>query len=163
IEDKIAKAPKDPGILLLGSITYAGVGDAKKQEELLKRIVEIDPTNLSAFANLAAMYVQQGRLEEAKAEYRKVPERQPGSVAAPTMIGMSLEAQGKFIDAERAYEKVVQDHPKSPIAANNLAWLYAEHEGNLDVALTLVQKARPDLPKSADIDDTEGWIYYKKD
>src|SRR5205085_5450280 len=77
--------------------------------------------------------------------------------------GMILELQGKYIEAERVYEKILADHAKAPLAANNLGWLYSEHEGNLDVALTLVQKARPDLPKSAEVDDTEGWIYYKKD
>jgi tetratricopeptide (TPR) repeat protein len=43
-----------------------------------------------------------------------------------------------------------------------LAWNYAEHGGNLDVALGLAQKAREANPGDPDIADTLGWIYFKK-
>jgi Tfp pilus assembly protein PilF len=48
------------------------------------------------------------------------------------------------------------------VAANNLAFLYAEEGGNLDVALQLAQTAKQHLPNSAEVDDTLGWVYYKK-
>ena len=126
-------------------------------------MIEIDPTSLPAFASLASLYMRQGRLEEAKAEYLKIGGQQPSSVTAPTMIAILTEAQGKIVDAERAYERVLAQHSAAPVAANNLAWLYAEHEGNLDVALDLAQKAKQLMPRSADVDDTLGWVYYKKD
>ena len=47
-------------------------------------------------------------------------------------------------------------------AANNLAWNYAEHGGNLDVALSLAQQAKEQLPDDPNVSDTLGWIYYKK-
>ena len=40
--------------------------------------------------------------------------------------------------------------------------LYAEGGGNLDVALQLAQSAKAQLPASASVDDTLGWIYIKK-
>ena len=49
------------------------------------------------------------------------------------------------------------------MAANNLAWIDANTEGaNLDVALQLAQTAKAQLPNQHEIDDTLGWIYYKK-
>ena len=53
-------------------------------------------------------------------------------------------------------------NPDVAAAANNLAWNYAEHGGNLDVALTLAQKAKEASPDDPRIADTLGWIYYKK-
>ena len=48
------------------------------------------------------------------------------------------------------------------VAANNLAWLSAEHDGNLDVALQLAQTAKSQLPDSPQVNDTLGWVYYKR-
>ncbi len=49
------------------------------------------------------------------------------------------------------------------MAANNLAWLYAEEGERLDDALRLAQSAAARLPNNAEIQDTIGWIYYKKE
>ena len=49
-----------------------------------------------------------------------------------------------------------------PVAANNLAWMYAETGENLDVALELAQRAARRLPDHPAVHDTLGWIYYKK-
>ena len=51
---------------------------------------------------------------------------------------------------------------RSAVAANNLAWIYAEEGGNLDRALQLAQTAKAALPKSHEVNDTLGWIYVKK-
>ena len=48
------------------------------------------------------------------------------------------------------------------IAANNLAWLYADAGDNLDTALTLIQTAMAQAPDRAELIDTLGWVYYKK-
>ena len=51
----------------------------------------------------------------------------------------------------------------APVAANNLAFIYAEQGTNLDVALQLATSAKQRLPNDSNVDDTIGWIYYKKD
>jgi Flp pilus assembly protein TadD len=40
--------------------------------------------------------------------------------------------------------------------------MYVENGGNLDVALQLAQTAKRKLPDSAEVNDTLGFIYYKK-
>ena len=50
----------------------------------------------------------------------------------------------------------------APVAANNLAFIYAEEGTNLDVALQLANSAKQRLPEESSVDDTIGWIYYKK-
>ena len=50
----------------------------------------------------------------------------------------------------------------APVAANNLAYIYAEEGGNLDVALQLAQTAKQKLPDMPEVNDTVGWVYYKK-
>ena len=53
--------------------------------------------------------------------------------------------------------------PRAAVAANNLAWIYAQDGGNLDIALQLAQTAKSQLPDQPEFNDTLGWIYYKKD
>jgi tetratricopeptide (TPR) repeat protein len=45
---------------------------------------------------------------------------------------------------------------------NNLAWLYANHAGNLDVALKLAEEAKEAAPDNPTVTDTLAWIYVKK-
>ena len=54
-----------------------------------------------------------------------------------------------------------RDRSARAVAANNLAWLYAETE-QFDVALQLAQTAKREMPRMVQTDDTIGWIYYKK-
>jgi Flp pilus assembly protein TadD len=74
-----------------------------------------------------------------------------------------FEMQGNVADAQQRYRKVLQLNPRSAVAANNLAWLYAEQGGDLDAALQLAQIAKEQLPNDGAVNDTLGWIYYKKD
>ena len=57
---------------------------------------------------------------------------------------------------------VLAASPRAIVAANNLAWLYAENGGNLDVALSLAQTASQQAPDDPKVNDTLGWIFYKK-
>ena len=52
--------------------------------------------------------------------------------------------------------------PDNVVAKNNLAWVYAEHGGNIDVALKLAEEAKEKAPDDPTITDTLGWIYVKK-
>ena len=78
------------------------------------------------------------------------------------MAGVILEAQQRPEEARKHYEQALDLDPEMPVAANNLAWMYAESGENLDRALQLAQAATRRLPKNPAIQDTLGWVYYKK-
>jgi tetratricopeptide (TPR) repeat protein len=75
---------------------------------------------------------------------------------------MILEIQNKTGEAQKRYEAIVSTNQRAPVAANNLAWIYADNDGNLDVALQLAQAAKSQLPAIPEVNDTLGWVYYKK-
>jgi Flp pilus assembly protein TadD len=77
------------------------------------------------------------------------------------MLGMLLEAQQHRDEARRAYEAVLALQPTAGVAANNLAWLYAD-DGRLDDALRLALVAKQALGRASQARDTLAWIYLKK-
>jgi putative PEP-CTERM system TPR-repeat lipoprotein len=151
-----------PVALMFAARAYASTGDVKTSEELLKRVLTADPTYLEAYGALGQLYTRQGRLDEALNELTLLTQKQPRPVAALTLTGIILEAQGKQTEARTTFERVMQLDGEAPVAANNLAWIYAQGDGNLDVALQLAQTAQRKLPKVAEVNDTLGFIYYKK-
>jgi hypothetical protein len=77
-------------------------------------------------------------------------------------VGLLYQLQNNPDQARAAYQRALALDPNAPVAANNLAQLYVDRNENLDVALQLAQTAKAGLPNSHEVDDTLGWIYYKK-
>src|SRR5690606_28609725 len=121
-----------------------------------------DPRFHTGYAMLADLYARQGRLDEALAEFRGIVSRDRSAIGAQTMVGILLDAQGRRDEAIQTYEATVNAHANAPVAANNLAFIYAERGENLDMALQLATTAKQRLPEDPSVDDTLGWIYYRR-
>jgi Flp pilus assembly protein TadD len=76
-------------------------------------------------------------------------------------LGMIAEHSQDFQKATSEYQSAINLDSANAVAKNNLAWIYAEHEGNLNVALGLAQEARRLQPSDPSIADTLGWILVK--
>jgi tetratricopeptide (TPR) repeat protein len=83
-------------------------------------------------------------------------------VAPLTMLGVIAEMEGDNTKAVEYFQRVIDLDPRASIAANNLAWLYAERGEKLDYALQLAQTAVQGMPKAPEAQDTLGWVYYKR-
>jgi tetratricopeptide (TPR) repeat protein len=126
--------------------------------------LEKDASSLAAYTTLGQMYLQQQRLDEARHEFEEIVKRKPDSVPARTMVGMILDVQQKHEESRKVYEGIVsRGGVRAPVAANNLAWIYANRGEQLDLALQLAQEAKQQMPESPEVNDTLGWVYYKKD
>jgi len=162
VEARIAKHPKDPATLALAGRTYAIAGDLAKSEALLQQALAADPGYMPGYYYLAQIYVRQKRLPEARQRYEEMLKQRPDNVAAHTMVAMLLQAENKPAEAKARYEKILQLDPRAVMAANNLAYMHAEDGTELDKALQLAQTALSVAPNEPDVNDTLGWLYYKK-
>lgn len=144
----------------------ANVFTAQKNQESaeaeLKRAMEIDDAYLPAYSSYAAMLIARNETDAAVEQYKKIVEKKP-SGAIYTLIGMLEDARNNAAEAEKNYRRALEITPDSPIAANNLAWLISNNQGNLDEALTLSQAVVNKNGNVAGYYDTLGWIYYKKE
>lgn len=151
-----------PELLLLAARTYVSTGDLAGAERLLRRTIDRDPTLLPAYGMLARIYLSQKKIDLARQEFEALAERQSMPVAALTMAGIILQSQGNQAEAKKRFERALAFDPRAAVAANNLAWIYAEAGENLDGALQLAQTAARAAPDVPEMMDTLGWVYYKK-
>jgi tetratricopeptide (TPR) repeat protein len=71
------------------------------------------------------------------------------------------EKEGNWEEAKKLCEQAHQLDPTGPMVADELAFLYLEHGGDVNVALGLAQQAKQRSPNSPVTADVLGWAYYK--
>jgi putative PEP-CTERM system TPR-repeat lipoprotein len=130
--------------------------------QLLEKAIERNHDLVSAYYTIGSAYAAQGKFDVAIDQYQKVSAKHPKMVAPLMMAAILYELKKDHRKANENYQKILDLDKNFTAAANNLAWNYAQYGGNLDVALTLAQKAREANPNDPGIADTLGWIYYKK-
>ena len=86
----------------------------------------------------------------------------PGNATVEGALGNAYLAKGDVKAAQAAFEKANNLAPHDALLQNNLAWVYAVQGQNLDVALSLAQQAKQAAPDLPQINDTLGWIQFKK-
>jgi tetratricopeptide (TPR) repeat protein len=150
-----------PALHYLKSDIFSAERNIESAEAELKKAIEIDENYLPAYSAYASILVARNQADEAVAQYRKVVEKKP-SASIYTLIGILEEARNNGAEAEKNYRRALEISPDSAIAANNLAWLIAESNGNLDEALTLSQAVVKKSANNAGFYDTLGWVYFKK-
>jgi tetratricopeptide (TPR) repeat protein len=150
-----------PALHYLKSVVFSAEKNSAAAEQELTRSIELDENYLPAYSAYASLLVAQNRTEEAIAQYKKVVEKKPAAQIY-TLLGILEDARSNTGEAEKNYRKALEIAPDTSIAANNLAWLIAENQGNLDEALQLATSAVSKNQTVAGFYDTLGWVYLKK-
>lgn len=162
LDAMVARAPRNAPVLVTAASAHASAGGLDRAESLLTTAIDVDPASMAAYSLLGRIYLSQKRLDAARAQFEKVAARQERPVGALTLIGTIHMLQNRTPDAQQTFERVMQLDSKAAVAANNLAWIYLENGGSLDVALHLAEVAKAGMPNAAEVNDTIGWAYYKK-
>jgi tetratricopeptide (TPR) repeat protein len=148
-------------LLLLAGRTYASMNDLPATERVLRRAIETDATLLPAYELLAQMYSKQNRLDDARREFDNLAQRHSSPASALTMSGLLWQAVGNDGEARKRFEQAVTADDRAVVAANNLAWMYADSGQKLSEALRLARTAAELVPNNSDFLDTLGWVYLK--
>jgi tetratricopeptide (TPR) repeat protein len=158
----LAKNPNDERALLVAGQVYFAAGDAARAENAWKKLLTVNPGNNDAYDALGRLYFSTGRLEAAEQQFAALSEKGADVPYGMVLAAVLAHAQGKVAVAKDRYQKVLALNPESPVAANNMAWIYYEEGANLDVALKLAQTATRAAPDSPEFTDTLGMIMLKK-
>jgi tetratricopeptide (TPR) repeat protein len=120
------------------------------------------PTAGDVNLRLGETFRRKGDLESAIRCLARANEILPGNATVIGTLALTLESSGNRVDALRAYRATLDVDPDNAIAMNNLAFLLAETDGDLNEALQLVRRAMTLLPDSMEVADTAGWIHLKR-
>ncbi len=162
LEKRVAQGETSLALSMLAARTYFALKDFAAGERTLRAAIDADPSNLQPYGMLGQLYVSQKKLDQALKEFGALASRQPKPVGALTMTGIIHQTRGDVSAARKQYEAALAIDPNAAVAANNLAWIYAESGENLDVALQLAQTATAAAPDVPEVMDTLGWVHYRK-
>ncbi|HEY4000302.1 MAG TPA: tetratricopeptide repeat protein [Candidatus Xenobia bacterium] len=138
-------APVDTSALRAGQL-YAdamrrlAAGERDPAEDLLRRSLEIDATNVRCRFALGTLRQQDGFPEEAIAQFQQAVALEPDHPFLLTNMGLALISVGRLDDADKVLQKAAALAPTSPFPLNALAVL-RERQKRWDDARALLTKA----------------------
>ena len=157
----IQQHPQVAGLHFLLGLGYFDLKDLGKAEASVRQALTLDPKTPDAHTLLADIHLAEGEVDQAKTEFRAAIEANPRNTANYLALEYQYEKEGNWEEAKRLCEKAHQVDPASPVVADQLATLYLDHGGDVNVALPLAQMAKQKMPDSPIAADTLGWAYYK--
>jgi tetratricopeptide (TPR) repeat protein len=150
--ERVAEAPPSSAVLMeIAGRLYAEKGWTSDAIRALGRSVELNRYRTTARTALADLHLWRDDLAAAAT-----------ASSEGLLRGLEAQQRGDMNAAIRAYEDAVQHGDISGVAANNLAWLYAEQGTSLDRALEMAEIARRNAPKNGAVLDTLGFVLLKR-
>lgn len=137
-------------------------GEARKAYEAA---LTAEPKNMPATLALAQLDLSEGNFDGVRQRLGEMLVNNPNSVEALVYLAMAAEGSGNHEAAIAGYQKALSLDPEGPLAVislNNLAYRLSETRNALDEALNHAQRAKELAPENKQVDDTLGWIYYRK-
>jgi tetratricopeptide (TPR) repeat protein len=166
LRSESAKAPQRMDIVLQMGTVAVRAGKFDEAIGYYQRVMDNLDKNAKGrgdmLMRIGDTYRRKGDLQNAAANMQKAREILPNNVMILTTLAMVLEQGGRWTEAQQVYQAAVKMDPNNGLSLNNLAFLMAEHGGDLDSALTMANKAKQIMPSLTEVTDTLGWIYLKK-
>jgi tetratricopeptide (TPR) repeat protein len=162
---RIAKNPKDAFAHNLLGMVQGNLKNYPEAEAALSKAIELQPTWAPPHANLANLYLAQGKKQEAIAKFEAALDANPRNAAAYMSLALLYERDKDYPNAMAVYERALKQNPDFWAAANNLAFLLSEHSGqaqDFERAVTLAKGALESRPGDPSIMDTLAWAYYQQ-
>lgn len=162
LKDYIGKEPQDPLRWEAAGRVHLAMRQPVEAEKALKKAAELAADDPLPMYQLAHLYLSQNKPFQAEAAFRKVLEREEKHEAAHTSLGLLLATRGRTDEANDHYRRALELGPRNYVAANNLAADLLDRGADLDEALRVGKVALDAAPTVPAIQDTVGWIYFKK-
>jgi tetratricopeptide (TPR) repeat protein len=158
----IQRIPQHAELQNLYAAILMKTGSVDQAEAAYLKAIELDERNLNAYLRLGDLYSSVGRLDEAIAKYGTALAQDSRLISARLLLAGVYEQKDEFEKARELYYQILLRDSRNGPAANNLAILIMNQEGNVNAALSYARIAREELPNDPYVADTIGWIYYQQ-
>jgi Flp pilus assembly protein TadD/transglutaminase-like putative cysteine protease len=132
--------------------------DYARAVTLLKRVVELEPKDRTAWNNLGLSYMGLRETPLAIAAYQKQIEVNPYDAYAYNNLGQAYVATGKHAEAEAALSKQIEVNPLDKFAHANLGRMYVTQR-KYDKAAPALEKAASLTPDDSSLHVQLGKVY----
>jgi len=156
---------KYPGHLEIGQLKALLLVKQKKYDaslELLKKISRQNPKSDRPFIAMAAIFKIKEDDAAALDMFQKAITINPENKSTYMQKASINKNRGETDKAIATYEALLKTVKTYPPAENDLAYLYAKVNRNLDRALSLALSAKKQIPNAPEVADTLGYVYLKR-
>lgn len=140
---------------------YASTGQPDVALQAIEVGLRREPRNPQLKLMQATLYQRMGQSTTATELLNRLISEQPGFFPAIFSLAVLHDSSGDKSQARRLYEKTLNINRQYLPALNNLAYLLAENYGDRKGALELAIRAYRQLPSSAEVMDTLGFVLLK--
>jgi len=164
IREQAASQPKSARLQMALGDWLTATGDHTGALQAYSAAKQLDPQLTAADMATVRLYIAENKNDAARPVLTRILQTNNANEEAYVWMGVLEERARNYDAAISDYRKVLAINSNDLMALNNLAFLLADHgqAQQLDEALKLAQQVRALIPKSANVDDTMGWVYYKK-
>jgi tetratricopeptide (TPR) repeat protein len=166
LQNEAAKSPNNLDLQMTAAGMAVRAGRYDVAIEQYNRVLSSLDTNSKqkgeVLVRLGETYRRKGDWNSAITNLKMARDILPNNAIVLATLGLCLDHNGNWTEAKQLYEGAIKADSNNGIALNNLAFLIAEHGGDLEDALSKAQRAKQLLPNLAEVSDTLGWIYLKK-
>jgi len=133
--------------------------------EVLKTLVQEDPSDLTGYTTLGGIYAREERYRDAADLYDRAVE----TISAPKTQhwnlffrrGIAYERLKEWEKAEPNFKKSLELSPDQPEVLNYLGYSWIDQGINLDEGMAMIRRAVELRPRSGFIVDSLGWAHYR--
>ncbi|MCH2201338.1 MAG: tetratricopeptide repeat protein [Fuerstiella sp.] len=169
IQSALAIYPQNPELLYrLGWIYFqdSKSGDAQESlEAAIEKGKDAPDVQNSARMLLATIHSQAGRWDECINVYQNVIDSPAQDEVTRRRARLSLSAvyveRGDNSSAEMILEELFEEQPDDPGVNNDLGYLYADQNKNLEQAFKMIELAVEAEPDNRAYLDSLGWVLYR--
>jgi len=135
-------------------------GNAAKAREAWMAVKAADSRHLEADIALSELDRREGHPDAARQRLRAALQTAPSDIHTLMALARLDEYTGDSAEAMAAYRTVLSVDGENLFALNNLAWHLALE--NSEESVKFAQKAAEIAPGNAMVEDTLGWVFYRK-
>jgi tetratricopeptide (TPR) repeat protein len=157
----LADGVKRPEVYFLLGEVYQEAGRAAEASQALDRALAL-AESVEQAQQVGDFQLGRGAAEEAVTAYLKATDLAPMQAEAYFRLGLAWTEAGRRAEVARAYQAALEVNPRHFMAANNLAWLYAQQPLRWEEAARWAEYALRLQPGHPLILDTCGWIAYQR-
>jgi putative PEP-CTERM system TPR-repeat lipoprotein len=161
VQEYLAKRPQSAVLPQFLGQLYMASGQPDRARAAFLAAKSANPKATGVDLRLAELDLAQNRLVEAKATLTPMLTAEGGNSAALLLLAQVEQRSGNAAAAIDNYRKVLANDSKNVMALNDLAYVLS-NEMKWDEAMGYAQQAKELAPGDMTVEDTLGWIYYRK-